>query len=262
MVGHLFQNYDTIYVRFFPTYTCNHSWYTTYVRFLATYTCVPSCFVGFLFLSIWPFSYKRAYICAQKKPIYIRYKQACAYRVTESRRIRGTELYCQQKSPSCRMEQKSNVSLNLEQGLFLIHCPHSSGGCWLPNNGFVGIRGLSLERLCTLFHECWPKQRSIQLEMGVWQAEHDSYARVIMWNMTSVRVCLNRSGGWVLNKFLYGGGPPLNLLYTIFHDFVYLLLTNGTPFKYLAQNFASLLTAGNQHCHKIGISHKYRSLPV
>ena len=24
MVGHLFQNYDTIYVRFFPTYTCNH----------------------------------------------------------------------------------------------------------------------------------------------------------------------------------------------------------------------------------------------
>ena len=58
-----------------------------------------------------------------------------------------------------------------------------------------------------------------------------------------------------------GGGPPLNLLYTIFHDFVYLLLTNGTPFKYLAKNFASLLTAGNQHCHKIGISHKYRSLP-
>ena len=38
----------------------------------------------------------------------------------------------------------------------------------------------------------------------------------------------------VLNKFLYGGGPPLNLLYTIFHDFVYLLLTNGTPFTYLA----------------------------
>ena len=33
---------------------------------------------------------------------------------------------------------------------------------------------------------------------------------------------------------LYGGGPPPNLLYTIFHDFVYLLLTNGTPFTYLA----------------------------
>ena len=41
-------------------------------------------------------------------------------------------------------------------------------------------------------------------------------------------------GGGVLNKFLYGGGPPLNLSYTIFHDFVYLLLTNGTPLTYLA----------------------------
>ena len=34
MVGQLFQNYDTIYVRIFPTYTCNHSCYTIYVRFL------------------------------------------------------------------------------------------------------------------------------------------------------------------------------------------------------------------------------------
>ena len=41
-------------------------------------------------------------------------------------------------------------------------------------------------------------------------------------------------GGWVLNKFLYGEGPPNNVLYTIFHDFVCLLLTNGTPFTYLA----------------------------
>ena len=70
MVGHLFQTYDTIYLRFLPTYTCNHSRYTIYVRFFATYTCVLSCFVGFLFPSISPFSYKRAYICAQKKPIY------------------------------------------------------------------------------------------------------------------------------------------------------------------------------------------------
>ena len=42
MVGHLFQNYDTRYVRFFPTYTCNHSCYTIYVRFFVTYTCVLS----------------------------------------------------------------------------------------------------------------------------------------------------------------------------------------------------------------------------
>ena len=67
-------------------------------------------------------------------------------------------------------------------------------------------------------------------------------------------------GEGLLNKSLYGGGPPLNLLYTIFHNFVYLLLTNGTPFTYLAQNFVSVLTAGNPHCHKIGISHKYRTL--
>ena len=40
MIGHLFQNYDTIYVRFLPTYTCNHSCYTIYVRFFVTYTCV------------------------------------------------------------------------------------------------------------------------------------------------------------------------------------------------------------------------------
>ena len=44
---------------------------------------------------------------------------------------------------------------------------------------------------------------------------------------------------------------PLTLLYhcTIFHKkstpFVHLLLTNGTPFTYLVQNFVSLLTAVN-----------------
>ena len=54
MIGHLFQNYDTIYVRFSPTYTCNHSCYTIYVLFFffATNTCVLSCFVGFLFPNI------------------------------------------------------------------------------------------------------------------------------------------------------------------------------------------------------------------
>ena len=56
------------------------------------------------------------------------------------------------------------------------------------------------------------------------------------------------------------GGGTQQILYTIFHNFVYLLLTNGTPFTYLAYNFVSVLTAGNPHCHKIGISHKYRTL--
>ena len=69
MAGHLFQNYDTIYVRFFPTYTCNHSCYTIYVGFFATYTCILSCFVGFLFPSIWPFSYN----AHKKSPYYICY---------------------------------------------------------------------------------------------------------------------------------------------------------------------------------------------
>ena len=139
MVGHLFQNYDTTYVRFFPTYTCNHSCYTIYVRFFVTYTCV-------LFLSIWPFSYKRAYICAQKNPYICVTTKHVVYAVAESRHIRSTELYRQQKTRSCTMELKSNIvwikhgrnaRVNFEQDLVLIHCPHSSGGCWLPDNGFV-----------------------------------------------------------------------------------------------------------------------------
>ena len=105
MVGHLFQNYDTIYMRFFPTYTCNHSCYTIYVRFFVTYTCVLS-------PSMWPFSYKRAYICAQKIPYICVTNKHVVYGVTESRRIRRTELYRQQKSPSCTMELKSNVRLS------------------------------------------------------------------------------------------------------------------------------------------------------
>ena len=137
--------------------------------FFVTYTCV-------LFPSIWPFSYKRADICAQKNPYICVTNKHVVYAVAESRHIRGTELYRQQKTPSCTMELKSNLiwiqhgcnaRINFEQDLVLIHCPHSSGGCWLPDNGFVGIRGLSLERLCTLFHKCWPKQRLIQLEISV-----------------------------------------------------------------------------------------------
>ena len=59
------------------------------------------------------------------------------------------------------------------------------------------------------------------------------------WAQRHTDIVAREGQGWVgwglvLNKFLYGGGPPLNFLYTIFHDFVYLLLTNGTPFKYLA----------------------------
>ena len=125
MVGHLFQNYDTIYMRFF-----------------ATYTCVLSCFRGFLFPSIWPVSYKRVNICAQKSPHICVTNKHVVHGVTESGRIYEAPNYTVSKKP-----------LHV-QDLVLIHCPHSSGGCWLPDNGFVGIRGLSLERLCSLFHKC------------------------------------------------------------------------------------------------------------
>ena len=58
------------------------------------------------------FSYKRAYICAQKSPCICVTNKHVVYAVAESRRIRGTELYRQQKTPSCTMELKSNFSLN------------------------------------------------------------------------------------------------------------------------------------------------------
>ena len=58
------------------------------------------------------------------------------------------------------------------------------------------------------------------------------------------------SNNFLLNKCLYGPrSNPLPFLHTIFHEkgtlFVHLRLTNGTPFKYLVQNFASLLTSVN-----------------
>ena len=152
--------------------------------FLATYTCVLSCFVGFLFPSIWPFSYKRADICVQKNPIHICLTNTHVYMGSQKVVVLKAPNYTISKKPlhvrwswkvtSVWIKHSHNGRVNFEQGLVLIHCPHSSGGCWLPDNGFVGVRGLSLERLCTLFHKCWPKQRSIQLEISVRQAKHDS----------------------------------------------------------------------------------------
>ena len=45
----------------------------------------------------------------------------------------------------------------IEEGLVPIYCPHSRAGCWLPSNGFVGICGLSVERLRTLLPKYRPK---------------------------------------------------------------------------------------------------------
>ena len=102
MVGHLFQNYETMYVRFFPTYTCNHSCYTIYVRF----------FCDVYLRSFLLCGYKRAYICAQKSPYICVTNKPMVYAVTESRRIESTELYRQPKTPSCTMEMKGNFALN------------------------------------------------------------------------------------------------------------------------------------------------------
>ena len=61
MVGHLFQNYDTIYVRFFATYICDFSR-----------------FVGFFSQVCNHFFLKHEYICAQQEPyIYVTNKHVC-----------------------------------------------------------------------------------------------------------------------------------------------------------------------------------------
>ena len=102
MVGHLFQNYDTIYVRFFPTYTCNHSYYTIYVRFFVTYTCVLSCFVGF-------FIPKYVTIFLETR---IYYKQACGIWGHRKSSYERHRIIPSAKPHSCTMELKSNFSLN------------------------------------------------------------------------------------------------------------------------------------------------------
>ena len=114
-----------------------------------------------------------------KKPIYMRYKQACGMWGHRKSSYKRHRIILSAKQPlhvrwswkvtSVWIKRGRNGSVNFVQGLVLIHCPHSSGGCRLPDNGFVGIRGLSLERLCMLFHKCWPKQRSIQLESRHWE---------------------------------------------------------------------------------------------
>ena len=66
MVGHLFQNYDTIYVRFFPTYTCNHSCYTIYVRFLPRILAFFPALWGF-YSQVYDHFFTNAHICPHKK---------------------------------------------------------------------------------------------------------------------------------------------------------------------------------------------------
>ena len=101
MVGHLFQNYDTIYVRFFP-------------RILAIipatrYTCVFLSRILAFYSQVYDHFLTNAHICAQKNPYICVTNKHVVYAVAESRRIKFTEL---QKTPSCTAELKSNFSLN------------------------------------------------------------------------------------------------------------------------------------------------------
>ena len=112
MVGYLFQNYDTIYVRFFPRILAviPATRYTSFFlpRILAFF---PALW-GF-YCQVYDQFLTNAHIYAHKKAIYIRYKQACGLIWGHRKsRIRGTELYRQRKTPSCTMELKSNFSLN------------------------------------------------------------------------------------------------------------------------------------------------------
>ena len=141
---------------------------------------VLSCFVGFLFPNMTIFLQTRILMrifMRTKKSIYLRYKQACGIWGHRKSLYKSHRIIPSVKPLHVRWSWNvTSVWIkhghNFEQGLVLIHCPHSTGGRRLPDNGFVGIRGLSLERLCTLFHKCWPKQRSIQLEISVRQAKH------------------------------------------------------------------------------------------
>ena len=62
------------------------------------YTCVFLSRILAFYSQVYDYFLTNAHIYAHKKPIYMRYKQACGT-VTEGRRIRGTELYRQQKKP-------------------------------------------------------------------------------------------------------------------------------------------------------------------
>ena len=147
-------------------YTCGFFPHILAIIPATWYTCV-FCHVYFRFIPKYMTIFLQTPIYMRtKKPIYMRYKQACGICGRRKSSYKRHWIIPSAKTPSCTMELKSNLvwikhgcnaRVNFEQDFVLIHCPHSSCGCWLPDNGFVGIRGLSVERLCTLFHKCWPK---------------------------------------------------------------------------------------------------------
>ena len=144
-------------------------------------TCVFLSRILAFFPALWGF-YSQVYdhfltnvhIYARKKSRYISVTNKHVYKGSQKVFVWGAPNYTVSRKPlHVRWRWKvtpvwnkhgSNGRVNFEQGLVFIHYPHSSGGCWLPDNGFVGIRGLFLERLCTLFHKC--SDRNILGEPG------------------------------------------------------------------------------------------------
>ena len=84
MFGHLFQNYDTIHVRFFATYTCNLFCYFPIMFPFTAHASVDS-------VPRKRTLNKHAYICAQQEPTYMRYKQTRIYGVIAGRCIRDID---------------------------------------------------------------------------------------------------------------------------------------------------------------------------
>ena len=115
MVGHLFpQNYDTIYVRFFATYTCH-----------------LSCSMGFFFPCMCVFS---SHASVPRKHTPNKHAPICAtnkHGIIAGGRIRGNELYRQQYTNSCMIELKSSEYLQFESSMATMAALISSKTCFL-----------------------------------------------------------------------------------------------------------------------------------
>ena len=163
--------FSHVYLQSFLLHNIRAFFCHVYLRsFLLCGVFIPKYMTIFLQTRIYMRTKKIPYISVSNKHVYMESQKVVVWTVSK----KPLHVRWSWKIASAWIKHDRDGRVNCEQGLVLIHCPHSSGGCWLPDNGFVGIRGLSLERLCTLFHEWWPKQRSIQLEISVRQAKHDS----------------------------------------------------------------------------------------
>ena len=107
-------------------------WSAICFKIMPRYTCVFLSRILAFFPALWGFYSQvydhfltNAHIYAHKKSPHIYALQtSMCIGVTESRRIRGTELYRQQKTPSCTIELKSNFQFHFQ---FSRRCFASTG---------------------------------------------------------------------------------------------------------------------------------------